>query len=318
MRIAVLAVALALPAAALAAQSAAPARRAVLLRATGSNLHPGHLSAATDMLRSYLERTGRFQVTIVAGPGGGSDQATPAQAGEAARAAGADLAFTLHIARLGSNALVRLAAHRQDGSVEHLDELSAASPEDVERVLQRLAEGAAAGKPAREIASIDSVTEREADAYLKYAATNVFGVRVGGQYVLNRPDASDRSSTPAGVGVFWLYDARKYLADLSADFYGGSDDRIFALGIGVFYPFSRANETPYVGARASWSSVEFASYSASGLVASAGGGILFGRLSTLQIRIDAGYSVNLFQVKNSLTGEARTAHGPYLTVGIGF
>jgi hypothetical protein len=222
------------------------------------------------------------------------------------------------MARLGSNAFVRIAVHRPDGSLAHVDELAAASPNDLERVLQRLAEGAAAGRPARDLASIETVTEREADAHLKYVTTHVFGVRLGGHYVGNRVDRLDRSSTPAGGGVFWLYDARKYLADFTVDVFGGDEDRIFAVGIGTYYPFSRGNESPYLGCGLAWAAVEHGGDGATGLMARFGGGMLFGRLSTLQIRVDGGYAVNLFEETNDLTGESRAANGPYLTLGIGF
>ncbi len=329
MRIAAMAVALLVPTAAHPqppAPGPVPAQRAVLLRASGSNVHAGHLAAATDVFRSQLERTGKFQVTIVASPSG-SDEPTPAQAGEAARTAGTDVAITLRIARLGSSAMVRTATHRPDGTIVHLDELTAASPEDLERVLQRLAEGAASGRPARELATIDTVTEREADAYLKYTATNVFGVRVGGQYVMNRVDPNDRSSTPGGFGVFWLYDARRYLADVVIDWFGGDRDSIFSLGIGAYYPFSQGNETPYVGGGVAWATVDHGGNGARGLVMRAGGGFLFGRLSNVQLRADAGYAVNLFAERRrsvlpvapfTTTEESRAAHGPYLTLGIGF
>jgi hypothetical protein len=73
----------------------------VLLPATGANVHEGHLAAATDVLRTSLERTGRYLVAPGRSPAAAGEEATAAQAGEAARTAGAVLAVTLRVSRLG-------------------------------------------------------------------------------------------------------------------------------------------------------------------------------------------------------------------------
>src|SRR5512133_4281685 len=73
-----------------------------LLPATGANVHEGHLAAATDVLRSQLERTGRYMVAPVRSPAAAGEEPTAAQAGEAARTAGAALAVTLRVSRLGA------------------------------------------------------------------------------------------------------------------------------------------------------------------------------------------------------------------------
>ena len=175
----------------------AGAERVALLPATGSNVHAEHLVAATDVFRAHLERTGRFQVVIVASPAPAGVEASFAQAGEAARAAGADLAVTLRISRLGQNALVRMGAYRPDGSVAQVDELSAATPDDLDPVLQRLARGLATGRPARTVAEVDTVTQKESDAYRKMQATNVFGLRLGGGVILNRAISLPRYAATA-------------------------------------------------------------------------------------------------------------------------
>jgi hypothetical protein len=285
-----------------------------LLPATGANVHPGHVSAATDMLRSQLERAG-FTVVPVPSPELAAAEATPAQAGEAARAAGASLAVTLRVSRLGALASVRLAAYRPDGTAAHLDELSALGPDDLEPVLRRLAEGLAQRRPARLLAEIDSVTEREADPYLKQVATQVFGLRLGSAFLLNRADAAETTRGAAGGGLFWLYDARTFLADVSFDLNGGDDNRLVALGLGFYYPFSRANFTPYAGGGLAYTWVDTGGEGAQGLAFRGAVGALFGRLSTVQIRLEAGYVVGAFRDGTDASGPV--PHGPILSVGLG-
>ncbi|BDG02703.1 hypothetical protein [Anaeromyxobacter oryzae] len=300
--------------------AAAPARAVtsvVLLPATGANVHEGHLTAATDVLRAHLERTGKLAVTVAPVPGGLRAEPSPLEAAQAARAGGAELAVTLRIARLGNVASVRLAAYRQDGSAAHVDELGAAGPDDLDAALRRLAAGLAEGRPAHALAEIDTVTEREADPYLKYVATNVFGIRLGSAFLMNRASPAGTSHSAAGGGVFWLYDARSFLADLSFDLYGGDADRLVALGIGFYRPFSKGNVSPYLGGGVAYHWLQTGGDGAAGLAFRAAGGVLVGRLSTVQVRVEAGWQVSAFTEKVHEASPV-TPHGPFATVGLGY
>lgn len=295
--------------------AAALAEPVLLLPATGSNLHEGHLAAATDVLRSHLERTGRFTVVRGALPVPG-EEPSAALAGEAARAAGVPLAVTLHLARLGSTASVRLAAYGPDGAARHTDELVAGTPEDLEPVLHRLADGLAAGKPARTLAQIDTVTEREADVYAKYAATHVFGIRLGGAALLDRGLDGDAARL-AGGGFYWLYDARSYLAEIGFEVLDGDgDDRLSALTLGVYYPLARGNVSPYLGGGVSYAWSSGPGDDGRGLALRATGGLLVGRLSNVQLRAEVSLFATTFE--REVAGEGERDFGPMFSVGIGF
>ena len=108
------------PSAALAA-----AERLALLPATGANVDVASLAAATDVLRSQVERTGHYVVLMAASPeGAGVREPTPAEAVAAARAMGTPLAATLRVSRLGEVGIARLAVYRDGagGAPVHLDE----------------------------------------------------------------------------------------------------------------------------------------------------------------------------------------------------
>jgi hypothetical protein len=312
-----LALAAALSFALLAAPAPARAERVALLPATGTNVHEGHLAAATDVLRAYLERTGRFEAAIVPSPAAPGAEPTWAQLGETARAAGADLAVTLRIARLGNTALVRLGAYRPDGALAYADELSAATPDDLDPVLRRLAEGFAQGRPAREVAQIDTVTQKEAAPYRKQRATHVVGLRLGAIMLLNAASSSSDTATVAGGGVFWLYDARSWLAEVGMDLMRSEHAHLVAVGLGAYYPFSRGDVSPYLGGGVSYAWTDTGGDDAAGLQLRAVLGFLFGRLSNVQLRADVGWVANTFGERTP-TGERRVANGPLLTVGIGF
>jgi hypothetical protein len=218
------------------------------------------------------------------------------------------------------------------GQVVHADDLQAATPDDLDAVLARLANALVTGQPARDSADIDSVTQKEADAKLKRTATRSFGVRLGTAFVLNRAGGNNGLSHAPGFGLFWLYDARQWLADVALDLHPSGDNHIFAVGIGAYYPFRRGDFTPYVGSAARWSVSEFGGASASGLALQPTGGILLGRLSTVQIRAELGFFFNLYKessrdpdqdfIRPALQEEEpirrRSSFGPALSFGIGF
>ncbi|HET9552388.1 MAG TPA: hypothetical protein VFP50_05420 [Anaeromyxobacteraceae bacterium] len=305
------------PVALLLAPALAAAEPIVLMPATGANVHDGYLEAATDVLRSQLERTGAFEV--VPGPAApkGAPAPTAAQAGEAARQAGTARAVTLRISRLGSTASVRLAAYRQDGAQVHADELTAGTPDELTPVLRRLAEGLATGRPARDLAEIDTVTSQEADAYLKYTATSCFGATLGTIVSTNRAGTAEARGVPGG-GIFWLYDARAYLAEVDFQVFSGSGDRATAFGLTLARPFSTGNLAPYAGGGLAYTWTSFGGQGAHGLSLRAVAGLLVGRLSNVQVRLEAGYFYATYPEVPDAGGPGVRSHGPQALLGVGF
>jgi hypothetical protein len=311
----------------LAASPAAAAEVVALLPATGANVPAGELAAATDVLRAHLERTGRYVVVLAPAPAP-DREATAAEALAAARATGASLAATLRVSRLGAVGLARLAVYGEAGGYApvHVDELPAKGPDDLDPVLQRMAQGLAAGTSARKLAEVDTVTEREADPglYKQRTIARAFGLRLGSTFVLDRADPVAATGTLSGLGLVWHYDARTFLADLSADVqwsqtldpsYHGHRDWLLALGLGAYYPFLRGDVAPYLGAGAAYVWSNLGGDGASGLAFRGAGGVILGRLSSLQVRVELDYVVNTF-VERDGTGQVHRGHGPGLSLAL--
>jgi hypothetical protein len=298
--------------------AAAASQKVAVLPVSGVNIHPGYLEAARDLLKDHLIGTGRFSVVSV--PGAAVDhEYTPQEAVDLGRPVQADLVVVTHIVHLNSTSRVRMTALRGDGTVAHTDSMvTSGGPDDLDPVLQRLAVAFATGKPVAKTGDIETVTQREADPYLKQTATRVFGLRLGGMVPLNRPASGD-ATTAAGLGVFWLYDAREFMAEIWVDFFRGASQDItaFDAGIGGYYPFSKRNITPYIGGGAAWSSFQQWDVSGSGMRLHAAAGMLIGRLWSVQFRAELGYFVNAFSTR-TLTGSDHYSHGPMLTLGLGF
>jgi hypothetical protein len=299
--------------------SAQTQTRVAVLPMSGVNIHPGYLEAARDILKDHLMSTGRFYVIGV--PGHPPDhELSPDEARAMAEPTKAELVITTHIIHLGGSARVRVTALRaSDGSIAHTDSMTTAGgPDDLDPVLKRLAVGLATGKPVTQTGEIDTVTQKEADPLLKQTATRSFGLRLSAVVPYGR--ASGANSSATGLGLFWLYDAREFMAEIWGDFYtgsGNSSTSIFDIGIGGYYPLSRHNITPYVGGGAAWSSIDLGGQGANGVRLNGALGLLIGRLWSVQVRGEVGYFVNLFGEKDDLGMRTSYGHGPMLTLGLG-
>ncbi|HXU81931.1 MAG TPA: hypothetical protein VN914_11080 [Polyangia bacterium] len=303
-------------------------QKVAVLPMSGVNIHAGYLEAARDIFKDHLMGTGRFYVIGV--PGHPPDhEYLPNEAVDLGKTVLADLVATTHIVHLSGTARVRLTVFRvSDGSIAHTDGLTTAGgPDDLDPVLKRLAVGFATGKPVAQTGEIDSVTQKEADPYLKQTATRVFGLRLAAAVPFGR--ASGDTSSATGLGLFWLYDARDFMAEIWIDFFTSSAERthMFDVGMGGYYPFSKKNFTPYLGAGAAWSASTLGGDGASGLRINPAFGLLMGRLWSVQVRAELGYFFNLYGEKASYTGvtpqpattnsATHYGHGPMLTLGLG-
>jgi opacity protein-like surface antigen len=305
-----------------------PVVRLALLPVSGTNVHTGYLDAARDVMKDHLLATGRFTVITVAGDSGNVEISTD-QALARGQESSAELVLVTHLTRLQGTGRVRMVAYRvSDGAVAHSDTIGiAGGPDDLDPAIKRLAVGLATGKRAGQAADIESVTQKDADAFRKETATKVFGVRLGTIVPLNRPSGREAGAL-GGVGIFWLYDARSFLAEVALAFHtGGEDATSFDIMIGGYYPFSRGNLTPYLGTAVAYSFTDFGGAGANGLRLQPAFGVLFGRLSTVQFRGELGYFFNTFgerdedattPVPGAVSSAKHYAHGPTLMVGLGF
>jgi len=310
------------------------AERVAVFPVSGSNVHPAYEQAAQELFKDYLAETGKYAVVDVpANAGPAPTDAT--QAVEAGRVAGADLVMLVRLAHLQSNFRVRLTVYQvSTKAMIHADSLaSTGGPDQLDPVVARLVKAFANGERAGSNAEIDTVTQKEAEPYTKQVATKTFGLRLGAILPFNRARGS--LAAGPGLGIFWLYDAREYMAEAFVDFASttssSATDKVeaFDVGLGLYRPFSRKNVVPYAGGGVAYSVTNFGGAGANGLRLHGAFGILVGRLSTVQLRGELGYFVNAYQesayssydVQTGMTTNSNSkhlSHGPMLMVGIGF
>jgi hypothetical protein len=147
-------------------------------------------------------------------------------------------------------------------------------------------------------------------------STMSFGLRLNALLPVRRPAPDAPSSSPAGLGLVWQYDARSFIADVALEgFLSNLDtnrpdrDRGISLGIGAYYPLSRADLAPYVGGGVAYAATRFDGESGSGLQGRAAAGLVLGRLSDVSVRLEVGWFVNAFPISEVGTGKEVRVHG---------
>ena len=314
-----------------ASPSAQAAERIAVMPVSGINVHAGYQQIVQELLKDDIAQTGKYEAVAVPGTGGTSDP-TFEQVAEAGRAAGADLVLLGHITHLQNTFRVRISVIRLSANQTiHSDTMSGTGgPDQLDPVLARLVSAFVHGERASNNAEIDTVTQRESESYLKQAATKTFGMKLGAIVPLNRP-SGDINAGP-GLGIFWLYDARDYMAEAFLDFASssvsseGNGVHAFDVGLALYRPFSRNNIAPYAGGGVAYSISTFGGAGASGLRLHGAFGVLIGRLSTVQLRGEIGYFVNTYQeakyssysVPVGADNPSAVSHGPMFSASIGF
>jgi hypothetical protein len=296
-------------------------RVVAVLPPSGDNVAPAILSASNELLKDHLQRTGVY--TVVSQPGGpAAEEPTGAQAAEMARTLGAEQAIVLRVTHFGSSARIRLNAYSAaNGAVIYWDStVISGGPDELDTVIQRLVHAMKIGKPVRESAEIDTVTDKEMQGLNRRTANKSFGVHLFTLLPFNTAGGSF-AAVPGG-GIFWLYDARSWMADIALDLGGRNGGAYYAAAIGGYYPLLREDFTPYIGGVVRLAYMDLGGAGAGGINFQPTAGVLLGRLSSVQLRAEVGYFFNTFAERvdaaQAMNVSSHYSHGGNITVGIGF
>ncbi len=277
-----------------------------LLPVTGANVDAGTLEAARDVFRGHLEQAGR-EVRMAAGDA--QREPSGPEAAAAAQAVGASRAAVVRLSRLGNVLRARLAVYEVPGGRQvHADDMPGVSADDLDPVLQRLAQGYARSDRGARLAQIDTVTDKEARPLNRIPTARGFGLRLGGITPLN-PGGSESGT---GGGFFWQYDARTFFVDVGMDGFWGRHYHDVALGFGAYLPLLPGSTTPYLGGGLRYAWARFEGDWSSGLQPQAVLGVMIGRITAVQIRAEVTWFYAAFQTHQ------RNANGLLWTAGVVF
>jgi hypothetical protein len=305
---------------------AAAARTVALLPSSGDNVDPNILRASRELLKDHLQRTRAYNVVDIPGEPT-RDDPDPVQAAKQGKALGAEQVILLRLIHFGSSSRARLTVYTaESGQVLYWDSIViSGGPEELDMVIQRLVHAMQVGKPVRDAAEIDTVTAKETQSLRRRHANQSFGLRLFTLMPFNTP--TDSFTAVPGGGVYFMYDARSWLADLSVDLGIHDGHGAFIASIGGYYPLLREDFTPYFGGAIRWAYMNLGGRGSSGIMLQPTVGVLLGRLSSTQLRGEIGYFINTFgereKVENPagypeyIDGSKHYSHGIMISVGLG-
>ena len=285
-------------------------QQAAVVPFTGTSVHPDVLSAARDTLSIYLGQQDVNVVDISVQAGAKAEAVSQAVA-----AAGGDFYIRGRITRLGQRALIQVKKFKLNNPTPvFTDMMTAATPSDIETVMQRLARSIVMEKKDNGKSGIHTVTERESRHLRRRNAHQNFGLSLGGAFL-----PSHGSEILPTLGLSWLFDNRNFLFTADARLGGmGSDYSYAELSLGALYPLADDDTTPYLGGGLSLSGVhndvddETDEGGASGLGLYASAGVILGRSSSVSIRPELSYLVTSYEVNDALV------HGLRFSLSLGF
>jgi hypothetical protein len=298
----------------------AQAETVTVLPFAGESVHPQIRSAARDALSIFLTDNGVNVVgNKVKGPVQDGDKAS-----EIAKSVGAQAYVQGKITRLGRRAIVQVTKTSIGAKLPSFaDRMTAASPSDLETVMQRLARGVATGKKAVKNEDIHTVTEREQHALKRRVANQYFGLTLGG-----RNSFGQSTGFMPGFGFSWLWDNRNVLLGSEVRFAGvGTESFAWDIALAGYYPFTQDDTTPYVGGGLSLGGLQTQVTETSGVndefeyrnnQEEAGmnffvaAGLLIGRTSTVSIRPEIAYDIGTYTLDDSIV------HGVRFGLTLGF
>ena len=214
----------------------------------------------------------------------------------------ADQALFGSITKLGQKLIVNINVVNTEAQIIHTDKLSAASVEDLDTVIERLARGIAEGKKAGEVIDKTTVTEEEAEEPTRRKNFYTVGARIGYRYPIGKSYGEDE---------MWQYEAVA-MYELENMFvegrgYGCSGGDVFAYGltVGLNYLFSKKDFAPYAGGAAGieWASnvpytesetgdtVRVGFASGNGPTFNLGGGLMAFQTYDFRLILDVRYSI---------------------------
>jgi hypothetical protein len=280
----------------------------------GTGVHADLVNGATRLLALALRDEGLTVVELEPG-------AAPAANTQQVRGS---------IVTIGRKAIVEIELTDVTGASLWRGRLTAATPEDLDKVLSRLADGLANRSSVQEYRDIYSVTDAEARALAREEANSSFGLRIGGVSMFR-----DDTEFLPGFGVSWLYDMRSFMIDTTLEYQGiGVDRETFGgLWLTGLFPFSEKDLSPYAGLGLGVIGYErvaqcvtegdflgdecdggydYRDDGGAGLGFQGAVGVILGRTRSVNLRAEARYVYGAFEVK----GEA--VHGLGFGIAAGF
>ncbi|MCK4661630.1 MAG: hypothetical protein KAT68_02090 [Bacteroidales bacterium] len=280
------------------------------------NIHSGYQYSATKLFKTYLINYNNYIVMIDDTSAAKHTNYNVEKLREKAKSLNTDYFIIGELNSLGEKIIVSIVMYKtDDGSKYWNDILKAKNPDDLDPVLQRLANSIGKDENASESGDIYNVSEYESKELERYKANKNFGILIGGSYTIM--DKVDENFSP-GMGMFLSYDARNLILDIKVEGYF-KDIKLYQIALDAAYPLKNTRSTPFIGGGLGYSGTtadkekklpsgyshnyydydydyyEYRDYGG-GIMLRANGGYIFNRNSNVNLRFSATGFMNLYKI----------------------
>ncbi len=268
------------------------------------NVHPDYQYSTAKLFKGYVDEVGTFEIVLPAKPDTLVGQPSQDSVRILAEKSGCQYFLLGDLNRIGETVILNISMYTvSNGTRIWGDRLKAAGPQDLDPIFQKLARSLKSKDKAAEDGDIYSVTSYDSRQLRQIDVKNYFGVSLGGAYFTPGLLFGKSWKEPfvGGLGVFWAYDSRTILFEMDAETYQfAKASSLNSFSISAFKPFAAHSLTPFGGGGLGISMVENEYQNQSsdgrGLSVHGGGGIVFNRTATVQLRVQARYVVGLFDM----------------------
>jgi hypothetical protein len=275
------------------------------------NMNKDYQYSSAKLLKSYMEDTKRYKVILPsAEPDGKAEEEETAKA-NAARI-GTKYYVLGSLNRLGEVVIVNIHMYETaNGNLVWSDKLKAKNPEDLDPIFQKVANHIGTVNKAATDDDIYNVTQYDSKELNKIQATSYFGASLGGMVLFN-----NWADEPIpGLGVLWSYDTRKLLLEIKGNWFFSKPVDVYNFSLEVYKPLSNKSLTPFIGGglAVGGTTVTYENNdglypyyfsdreSKGGLMAIAGGGLIFNRNSNAEVRASGNIIHGFYSIDGKYT-----------------
>lgn len=268
------------------------------------NVHADYQYSTARLFKGYVDEVGRYEVILPPKPAGEVTQPPLDSVRKIAKQLNCAFYLVGDLNRVSETVILNVAMYSvENGNRVWGDRLKASGPDDLDPIFQKLSRVLNSKDKATSDGDIYSVTSFESKQLRQIEVKNYFGLSLGGAFFTPGLLFGKDWEEPfvGGLGAFWSYDSRDILFELGAETYQFAENStLTSVSISVFKPFSSKSLTPFGGGGLGISKVETMYQNkqseGSGLSIHGGGGVIFNRTSTVQLKLHASYVVGLFNM----------------------
>jgi hypothetical protein len=266
------------------------------------NIHADYQLSSSRLLKTYMEIDNKAELVLPA-----KDSAYYSENKEQALAKAKSLGISLvllgEMNRTGETVIISMSLYKTENGEKVWSSLQkAAGPDDLDPVMQKIAQSIKERKVNGNAEDIYNVSDYNAKQLNKMEANTYWGLEIGGCASFLGSD----TYFPAGFGIVYSGDMRSLIFDIKGSLYF-SDVNIYNLKINVNYPLLKKTSSPYIGGGLGYGGTELnkkdnyqSNYSkGNGLSIYANAGYIFNRTSNINLRLNSSLYFSMYKVNSS-------------------